>query len=738
MMDRPASPRNIVSDLWGGLAAMLVALPAAIAFGVAIFSPLGGSMAANGAVAGIVGAAVLGLVAPILGGSPRLISAPCAPAAAVLAALALQYAERGLAPEPVVLLLGLIGLLAGAIQIALGAAGVGRLIKFIPFPVVSGYLCGVGLIIIGGQIPKFLGVPGGLGLWPALRSPALWNWHSIAVGVVVVLVMVVTPRLTRAIPAAIVALGAGILCYLLLGFNDPALMRAEGNPLVIGPLATGAGGLADAAQARWNGFGGLGWGQLLEVAIPALTLAVLLSIDTLKTCLVLDAMTCGQHNSNRELIGQGLANIASAVSGGVPGSGTMGPSLVNISSGGATRWSGMLAGSLSLAAFLLFSPLIAWVPVAALAAILIVVGVRMIDWRSLAFFFTPSTRFDFLVIVAVILVALFGNLIAASGVGVALSVFLFIREQTRSSVVRHRLEGTAIFSRRARSRSDMELLIREGGDLVVFELQGSLFFGTANQLFAALEPETRSRKYVILSMRRVQSLDITATHVLEQIKDRLEERDGYLVFCDIPKGLPSGLKMKRFLKETGVVRPTAKAFAFKHLEDALEWVESRKLGLPAPGEDLILTEAPLLSLREMRIFAGCDEDDFAALEAVVETHSVKAEHKVLKAGGGDEALFLVRRGMVRITVPVHKKDDYHLATAGPGEVVGALGFVEARGHATDGLALVDTDVYLLSRKNFDALAAQHPRLALAIYESVAVGLAGRLRVAISELQSLRG
>ncbi|RAU23168.1 sulfate permease and related transporter [Paramagnetospirillum kuznetsovii] len=726
--------RNLVGDLWGGLAAMLVALPSAIAFGVAIYSPLGGSLAAQGALAGILGAMALGLVAPLFGGSTRLITAPCAPAAAVLSALAVGFAKEGMAPGLALLLLGLIGIMAGGIQIALGLARVGQLIKFIPFPVVSGYLSGVGLIIIGSQIPKFLGAPGGAGLLDALAMPAAWRWQSVVVGTVVIIAMLVTPRLTKAVPAAILALLAGIAAYLLLALGDPALLNTVGNPLLVGSLGGGDSNLSDAVTQRWHAMSGLGLGLVVKVAVPALTLAALLSIDTLKTCVVIDAMTNSHHNSNRELMGQGLGNMAASLIGGIPGAGTMGASLINISSGGNSKFSGLLAGLFSLAAFLLLSPLIAWVPVAALAAILMVIGFRMIDRHSLAFFFTRSTRFDFLVILSVILVAIFGSLIAASGVGVALAILLFIREQTRSSVVRHRIEGNEIFSKRSRSRQDMEKLEREGSETVVFELQGSLFFGTASQLHTALEPEVGHRKFVILSMRRVQSLDITATHVLEQIKDRLEETDAYLVFCDIPKGLPSGLKMKRFLKDTGVVRPTNKAFAFRQLDEALEWVEAQKLEqLPVDQ-----SEVKPLELRDMRVFAKCSDAEMTALESIIQTQSFKPDKKVFKAGEGDDGLFLVRRGAVKILVPIHKKENYHMTTCGPGDIMGGMGFVEDRGHVADGLALTDTDVFVLPRAGFDELAKTHPRLALTIIEAVAVGLSSRLRVTISELQALRG
>jgi SulP family sulfate permease len=725
---------HLVGDIWGGLAAMLVALPSAIAFGVTIFAPLGGSLAAQGALAGILGATALGLIAPLCGGSSRLITAPCAPAAAVLSALAIGFTQQGMPAETVLLLLGLIGLLAGAIQIGLGLAGIGQLIKFIPYPVVSGYLSGVGLIIIGSQIPKWLGTPTGTSFLGALGSPTLWQLPSIVVGTVVILTMLVTPRLTKVVPAAILALLAGIGTYLLLGLFDPGLLKTEDNPLLIGALTGGEASLSDSIGEHIQALRGLGLDIVITVLIPALTLAVLLSIDTLKTCLVIDAMTHSHHDSNRELLGQGLGNIASSLVGGIPGAGTMGASLINISSGGTSKFSGLMTGIFSLAAFLLLAPLIAWVPVAALAAILIVIGTRMIDRHSLAFFFSPSTRIDFFVILSVILVAIFGNLIAASGVGVALAILLFIREQTRSSVVRTRIEGSEILTKRARTHEDIERLEREGSEVVVFELQGSLFFGTANQLQTALEPEAGRRKYVILNMRRVQSLDVTATHVLEQIKDRLEENNAYLVFCDIPKGLPSGLKMKRFLKDTGVVGPTNKAFAFRQLDEAIEWLEAQELA----ETNTAPTTAGQLELQAMPLLTGCSKEAVSALAAAVELRTVKAGKRVFKAGSDCNELFMIHRGTVKLMVPLRKKDSYHLATCGPGDLIGDMGFIESGSHAVDALAVTDCEVFMLSREHFEMLALMHDDLLFAIFGNIARTLATRLHVTIAELQALRG
>ena len=219
-----AKPNPLAGDFWGGLAAMLVALPSAIAFGVTIFSPLGASFAAQGALGGIIGATALGLVASYLGGTNRLITAPCAPAAAVLSAFAIQMMQGGTAPETILLMMAVTGLLCAALQISFGVIGVGRLIKYMPYPVVSGYLSGVGLIIILSQIPKLLGVEKGVPLSHALVYPGAWNWTGIAVGTVTAAVMLLAPRLTRRVPAAILGLGAGVLTYFLFSLADASLL----------------------------------------------------------------------------------------------------------------------------------------------------------------------------------------------------------------------------------------------------------------------------------------------------------------------------------------------------------------------------------------------------------------------------------------------------------------------------------------------------------------------------------
>ena len=307
------------ADSFGGLAAMLVALPQAIAFGVVIYSALGPGHSAAGAMAGLIGAAAIGVLAPLFGGAPRLISAPCAPAAAVMAALAAVLAARAAGGDParLTLLLVLAGLISGALQIVYGAAGGGRLIKYIPYPVVTGYLSGVAVIIFLGQFPKLLGLTPGIDLRTGLLFPGAWQLPAILIGLAAMAVMALAPRITKKVPGPILGLLGGTLVYWALSLVWPDLRSLEGNRFVVGPLGGGEGG-GGLGLERWLALPKLGLGDLQAILVPSLTLSILLSMDTLKTCVVLDALTHSRHDSNRELIGQGLGNTASALLGGVP------------------------------------------------------------------------------------------------------------------------------------------------------------------------------------------------------------------------------------------------------------------------------------------------------------------------------------------------------------------------------------------------------------------------------------
>ena len=722
-------------DFWGALAAMLVALPAAIAFGVTIYSAIAPSYAALGALAGIIGATVIGLVASTLGGTDRLISAPCAPAAAVLSAFAIELTHQGVTPATIVLLLILLGMLAGVVQLLLGFIGVGRLIKYIPYPVVSGYLSGVGLIIIGSQIPKFVGAAAGTLWWEALISPLGWDWRALAIGGATVVVAILAPKVTSKVPGTILGILAGLLTYFGLASQDPSLWDTANNPLVIGALGAAKEGYLASIAGRWNEIGDLRLSQIAALLGSALTLAALLSIDTLKTCVVIDQLTRTQHESNRELIAQGIANIASAAAGGIPGSGTMGATLVNLNSGAVTRMSGILEGVLALIAALILGSFMAWIPVAALAGILIVIGIRMFDREPLRFIESRATVFDFGVVLAVIVVALTIGLIAASGVGVAMAIILFLREQIGGSVVRHKVYANQMSSTWYRPEAEMRVIEQKGDQAVIFELQGSLFFGTTQQLYGEIEPELAKRSYIILDLKRVLSVDVTAAHLLNNVRDALQERGAMLLLSGIREKLPNGRNLREFLEQTGVVTADENVVrTFPELDAAIEWVEDRILGERASVSKE--EEAPI-QLHEMELFKMRKDETIQDLEARMELRNYKAGDTIYALGAPGDEIFWIRRGTVRIFAPLGGGRTRHIASFGRGDFFGGLAFLDNRPRGNDAVAASDTEVYVLSRKQFYELADEHKKLAFTLITAIARTLAIRLRNADTELTMLQ-
>lgn len=720
---------NLLGDFWGGTAAMLVALPSAIAFGVTIYAALGGYYAAYGAIAGVLGVAAIGIVAPLLGGTNRLISAPSAPAAAVLSAFAIEDLALGIEPNLIFMMLMVVAILAGIFQIVFGAIGLGRLIKYMPFTVVSGYLTGVGLYIIAAQTPNFLGIPQNQHFWEAIQSPIQWQWQSIVIGFATILAMTVSSKQFKSIPAVIIALIVGLCVYFGLSFWNPALLHLD-SPFIIGTLSgNGDFDLLKSLSNRIDHLRYLSWDNLELLLFPALTLAALLSIDTLKTCVVLDSMTRSFHDSNKELIAQGCGNISSTLIGGMPGSGTMGASLVNISSGGTSRLSGLIEGIMAIIAFVVLGNFIAWIPIASLAGILIVIGVRMIDKHSIKLLKSRQTAFEFFIIVSVAITALSVSLIAAAGIGVILAVILYISQQIGISVVYRYYDGLEIKSRLVRKPEEIDILNAKGAEFSVYVLHGSLFFGTANQLYTALQEDLKTKKYIILDMKRVQTVDFTAAHILLQIKDVLHEKNGYLILSRLPHKLPTGDDLEHYFNQIGLLKHLSPIKLFEDLDDAVNWTENQII-----KEFMILKKREeLLQLNDFDLFKNRNNDTLVEIQSLVQCRSYRKGEVIYTSGDSSGEIFLIRRGLVRIMLPFNNQKSVHLNTIGQNNFFGEFSFLEGTPHYTNVIAASDTDLYVISRDAFSTFSEHHKKAAFHFMQSLATELADRLRLARTEL-----
>jgi SulP family sulfate permease len=641
---------------------------------------------------------------------------------------------QGTEPALVLLTLFLVAACSSLVQILFGVMRLGQLIRYMPFPVVSGYLSGVGLIIVSSQLPKLLGAPKEMNWLQALSDPSSWQPASLLIGAATAVTMLIANRHPSKVPSVIQGLAAGIAVYWLLAFSSqPALARLDDNPFVIGRFASGPEGLLDGVVATWSGLAHVQLPRWEQVLVPAATLAVLLSIDTLKTCLVLDAMSGSRHDSNRELIGQGLGNLTASLFGGTPGAGTMGPSLVNKASGGMTRLSGVFQGGWALLAFLLLTPLISWIPVAALAGLLVVIGVRMIDWHLVELARSRSTVLDFIVIIAVIVVAKTISLIAASGLGIALAILMFIREQSHSSTIRYKTRGDVTFSKRVRMLEERDALKQFGAGNAIYELQGSLFFGNTDALYSALEPEIANARHLVLDLQRVQSLDMTAAHMLERVRNQLAERGATLVLSRVPETLPSGRDLRGYLDELRVTRGSATIKMFDDFSDALEWVEDdtlREAGIHA-------NDSHPLALADFELFNDMQPQTLQALQGCVQRRFYEAGETIFIAGTPGDSLMLIARGVVRIDLALENGHRIHMATFARGQFFGEMSFLDHHAHSAEVVAAADCELLILPRPDFDALAARDPAMASHVFASLSIALADRLRHTNDELRAMQ-
>ena len=725
---------NISTELLSASAAMLVALPSAIAFGISVYTPLGESYAGMAALSGVIGTIAIGLITPLVGGTPKLVSAPAAPAAAVLSVFVLEQvrvAEFSYAQIPILVTITI--LLAGIFQILLGLIGGGRLIKFIPYPVVTGYLGGLGILIIMAQLPRILAM--------SSEGSLLGNIETLTfdpippmIGLATIATMLIIPKLTAKIPPTIASLVMGFSAYWTLSIFYPELQSIQNNHYVVGPIIPEGESLFAHFGKNITNLGIVSFQNLKMIIVPAFTLGFLLSIDTLKTCLVIDVYSTKRHDSNRELIGQGIGNFASSLFGGIAGSGTLGPTLVNLASGAKTRLSGFLVGVFALFSLFFFVNVLKWIPVAALAGVLSVVGFRMIDWRSFGLLKNSSTIFDFSVILCVVIAAISTSLILAAGVGILLAILLFVRDQIRSSVVRRTFLGHQKFSKKRRLPSELDALEQKADRNIIFELQGQLFFGTTDQLFNTLEPYLASAKNIVLDFRRVVNIDFTAVNLLKQIHTRLQTANGTLILANIPLLLSTGHDMKDYLRTLGLSDSSSNVKFFDELDDALEFIE-----------DQIIHEAnlddskniPFLNLSQFEFFEPFRKEDVVEFEKNIREIECPAGENIFKMGDVSDEMFFVRKGTIRIQLPIEGKRSHHLATFGKGDFFGDMAFLDKETRSADAVAIESSSLYGISRIKFDEYVDNHPKFGNLFFESLAYTLSKRLRLNHVELSALQ-
>jgi len=479
---------NLRGNIFGGITAAIVALPLGLAFGVA---------SGLGATAGIYGAIILGFFAALLGGTPTQISGPTGPMTVIIAAAAVTLHND-------VSLLATAILLSGIIQILFGFFKIGRWVQYIPYPVISGFMSGIGIIIIILQINPYLGLESDASILHLLLSlPAkisMAKFGPILMATLTLVIMFLTPRrIAKIIPTPLIALLVLTPLSVYSGFDLETIGEIPTSlPNMIMPVL-------DLANSR----------NILTIAF---TLAMLGTIDTLLTSIVADSVTQTKHSPNRELFGQGVGNILCSFVGAIPGAGATMRTVINIKSGGTNRISGMLHAVALLLIVLFFASFTSRIPLAILAGILIKVGVDILDYRFLRVW-KGSPKNDLAVMIAVFLCTVFVDLITAVGVGIVLAALLIV----------YRISKEANITIESNSHHAIEHYELEKKHARLINVNGAFFFGSStvfeNEINSVLDTRT-----IIIDMLDVPFIDITAIFTLKDLITKLGTQGINVIF----------------------------------------------------------------------------------------------------------------------------------------------------------------------------------------------------------------
>jgi SulP family sulfate permease len=518
---------NLRGDFYGGLTAAVVALPLALAMGVA---------SGAGPIAGIYGAIFVGFFAAIFGGTPAQVSGPTGPMTVVMALIFTQYTSmfpdnpaQGAALAFTVVIMG------GLFQILFGVLRIGKYIEYVPHPVVSGFMSGIGVIIILIQLGPVVGVvSSSKPLEAAMAIPEVFsNAHQASVILGLIALAIVygipkfLPQVNKMVPSPLLALIVGTVVYI-------NLMGDSGAP-VIGDIPTG---IPEMVMPTFM------LEYLPDMIKSALILAALGAIDSLLTSLVADNITRTYHKSDRELIGQGIGNTVAGFFGGLPGAGATMRTVVNVKAGGLTPLSGALHAVVLLAIVLGAGSLAAEIPKAVLAGILIKVGTDIIDWDYLKRLkVAPKT--GVLMMVTVLLMTVFVDLIMAVAVGMVMASFIFMKRMTDLQL-KNAVATTVVTEDLPLNEEEGSIMEAAKGDILLYRLEGPMSFGAAKGVARRLASFDQY-KALVLDLTQVPQVDFTSARALDDMIHDAQDngRQAFLV-CARPA-------VKSFLERQGVI-----------------------------------------------------------------------------------------------------------------------------------------------------------------------------------------
>lgn len=534
------SKEQFIKDVVSGIIVAIIALPLSIALALA---------SGVGPEQGLYTAIIAGFIISFLGGSTVQISGPTAAFATIVAGIVAESGTEGLAVATI---------LAGVILVLMGLFKIGGLIKFIPYTITTGFTSGIAITIVIGQFKDFFGLTYDAGVSPVETMEKLEvfieyidtiNWWAVLVGMVCLVILIVWPRISQTIPGSLIAVIVGII-----------LVKVLQMPVnTIGDLYEISNDLPSITIPVFDI-------DLVGEMLPnALTIAILASVESLLSCVVADEMTGTKHRSNTELVAQGLGNVGSALFGGIPATGAIARTAANVKSGGRTPVAGMVHSVVLVLILIVLMPYAAWIPMPTIAAVLFIVAYNMCQWKTFVHLVQTAPKSDTFVLVTTFILTVVFDLVIAIEVGMLLACLLFMKRMS---------EETNVKSWKYLGQQEVVAEgLREIPDYIrVYEITGPMFFGAAEQV-AQIEWKDFT-KCLIIRMRSVPALDITALYALEALEKECTNQGVSLIFSHV-NGQPMNV-----MRKAGFVKAVGKENFCRHIDDAIELaitkVESEK------------------------------------------------------------------------------------------------------------------------------------------------------------------
>jgi sulfate permease, SulP family len=721
-------------DIAAGAIASIVSLPVCVASGVLAFAPLGTAYAATGAAAGLCGAIVTGIVAALVATSSFIITSPRVSESLLLASLIISLsANPAIANDQNLIVVAVFScvMLGGIWQAVLGLAGVAKVIKFTPHPVLVGFLNGVAVLVALSQLKPYFLTNAATSNLMLIDRP--WMFLLLlGVAVLILFFPAVAKRFPSSwslanVPALLVGFIGGIGVFYVIKEVSPdvELGPTIGNVSFVFPL------LSLSSGGAWEGIARVAW----DIVPISIILAVVATMDSLLAFRTAQNVSDIQVSPVRDLFAQGAANCASALAGGVTGAVSPSPTMAAYRAGGRTLLTPISSALILLALSLIFPNYLALIPSVVLSGILLAVGIALFDrWvmqivSDIRKATSPLDRrrsvYDLTVVLLVMGITVLYSVVAGVIAGCLLAGIVFVMNMSRP-IVRRALPGSDIQSKRLRPAKDVAILRETGSQRVVLQLEGVLFFGNADDLSSRVKSLFQQADMVALEMRGVTDIDVSGANILANLVNKSLALKKDLLFCDVPS-----------LHLRTIKRLIPKITENEHLiqndlDSALEWMEEKSLLLNADKR----SQADVLPLGEIDFLAGIEEQDLDQLCKVLVRREFWPSEIICREGDDGDRMWLLAKGSVSVRLALGGgRESIRIASLARGTTIGEMSLIESARRSATIVADEQVVCYELPQDGFAKMLAEYPTIATRLLSNLARELSRRLRRTSDDLRN---